>query len=479
MKHQLLTATTASLALFPLQLLAGSLYVPLQDHYLNGRIEQLAVLANAPVMRKPYNLHQIEQWLPRIQSSYPGLHAQIREGLQRYQQSGLGRANITLAASDTQRDSTRLANARGEQVGSHYRFEAVAQWHATSWLAGSFGVQAREQPDELIPIDSYLAMGSGDIQLDIGYRERWLSPMQQSAMLLSTNARPFVSVGVSNPLPFENWLNLHYDVFVGRLERMERILNGPLIESGNPLLLGTHLSVEPLQGWTIGLTRTLQFGGGSRDTSIGDVWDAFIDPVSSDNPDGDDCIVANTDECEVGNQQAAISSRIYFGGKTPFSLYFEYAGEDTASFSNSRLGNIAISGGIFLPFLFNGNWSLNYEFSEWQNSWYTHHLYLDGYSNDGVMMGHWGANERAVGTNAGARAQSLELGWQLDRKQRIELAYHRIENAGYALIDYETGEWVTARYQAPLGEHALRITCKIGQDVFGEKIGRLEAGFIW
>lgn len=479
MKHHLALATAAMLALSPLPPEAASLYVPLQDHYLNGRIEQLAVLAEAPVMRKPYNVREVERWLTSIRSTYPGLHAQISQGLKRYQESGLSQANLTLAASDTEHDAAPLPNARGEQIGSEYRIDASANWQATSWLTGTLGLQARAQPQEIIPLDSYLAIGGDDIQLDIGYRERWLSPMQHSAMLLSSNARPFASIGISNPLPFESWWNLHYEIFVGRLERMENIRNGALIEPGNPLLLGTHLSVEPLTGWTIGLTRTLQFGGGSRDTSIGDVWDAFIDPVSNDNPDSNDCEEANTDACEVGNQQAAISSRMNFGGEVPFALYFEYAGEDTASFSNTRLGNLAVSGGVFFPFLFDGNWSFNYEFSEWQNSWYTHDIYLDGYSNDGVVMGHWGANERYTGSNAGARAQSFELGWQLDKNQRIELAYHQIENADYASVNYKTGEWLTARYHGPFGRHSLRITCWAGRDVFGDKIGRLEAAFIW
>jgi hypothetical protein len=237
--------------------------------------------------------------------------------------------------------------------------------------------------------------------------------------------------------------------------------------------------VEPLEGWTIGLTRTLQFGGGSRDTSIGDVWDALIDPVSSDNPDGDDCVVADTDECEVGNQQAAISSRIYFGGSTPFSLYFEYAGEDTASFSNSRLGNIAVSGGLFLPFLFDGNWSFNYEFSEWQNGWYTHDIYLDGYTNDGVVMGHWGANERQFGSSAGANAQSISLGWQLSRSDRVELEYHRIENEDYASVDYHVGEWLSAKLTTTLEDHPVSMHIRIGDDIYGNSFKRLELEIGW
>ncbi|WP_410963412.1 hypothetical protein, partial [Salmonella sp. SAL4455] len=78
---------------------------------------------------------------------------------------------------------------------------------------------------------------------------------------------------------------------------------------------------------------------------------------------------------EFGNQVAAWTSRFIFPGPTPFAVYFEYAGEDNSYEGNFRLGNASLSVGITFPRLWR-RFDLTYEASEWQNGWYTHHIYL-------------------------------------------------------------------------------------------------------
>ncbi|NQD37419.1 hypothetical protein HPT27_10290 [Permianibacter sp. IMCC34836] len=454
-----------------------SLYVSLQDDYLNGRIAQMAVVSNLPTMRRPYVVSEVQHYLPRLSARYPGLAKQIADGLRRYSETGLARAEVTAALERGDATGQRLANARGEFLDSQFRASANAQYVGPGWLALSVGGLTRDNPDDTLPVESYLALGNDSIQLDVGYREHWLSPFQQSAMLLSTNARPSVSIGLSNPLPFDNWWNLHYEVFVSRLEETENIRYGDQLESGRPALLGTHLSFEPVDGWTIGLTRTMQFGGGSRKVDAGSIWDAFIDPVSNDNPT--DCPEDDPNNCELGNQQAAISNRMNFSGNTPFAIYFEYAAEDTAALSNTKLGNLAVSGGFYFPFLFDGNWSFNYEFSQWQNYWYFHHIYQNGYTNDGVVMGHWGANEREFGSSAGATAQSVSIGWQTDAESRLEIAYRQIENASYAGFDYHVGKELGLRYSVMIAGFRLNLNLLAGRSVYDETFRRAEIAVQW
>ncbi len=71
-----------------------------------------------------------------------------------------------------------------------------------------------------------------------------------------------------------------------------------------------------------------------------------------------------------------------------------------------------LSLGIFLPKLRPGM-QLRYEFSDWENSWYVHHLYGDGLTNYGNTLGNWAADLRLRdGDDAGAQSHMLQLDWQ-------------------------------------------------------------------
>src|SRR4029453_9363289 len=113
---------------------------------------------------------------------------------------------------------------------------------------------------------------------------------------------------------------------------------------------------------------------------------------------------------QFGNPLASITSSFLFPGKTPFAVYFEYAGEDTSAAKNYLLGNSALSAGIHFPHLF-GHFDLTYEVSEWQNAWYVNAVYGDGLTNKGHVIGHWGGDERVFGSGVGAQSHMIDVGW--------------------------------------------------------------------
>lgn len=460
--------------------LAASTYVSLQDKYLNDRIEQLLVVSNMPVMRKPFNVQQVLHYAEQIRDSYPGLYEAIVPKLKGLDDGcDIAHAQAQLSYGSDLDTPQLLPNERGESVDSQYRVSASASCKPTDWFGVSAGVLVRDNPADEIPVDSYIVLGFDSLQLDVGYREHWASPFQSSAMLWSTNARPSISVGISNPMPFNDFWNIHYEISISELEERGNILYGNQLESGRPALLLTHLSFEPFDGWVIGLNRTMQFGGGSREVDLSLIWDAFVDPVHSDNSGRIDCGAQFVNQCELGNQQASVTSRMNFQGDVPFSLYFEYAGEDTANHENNRIGNISVSGGLFIPFLFGGNWSLNLELSEWQNEWYTHGIYRDGYTNEGVVIGHWGANERLFREKAGASSQVLKLGWQQDSNSRIEFEFRRLENEDYALYDYKVAQHLRANYDTQILKYKFGVAALVGKTVYGDDYQRLELIWKW
>ena len=112
----------------------------------------------------------------------------------------------------------------------------------------------------------------------------------------------------------------------------------------------------------------MQYGGGDREDSFGDLLDAFFNPADNDNIDGDPSE-------DFGNQVASFTSQFVVGEPLPLAIYFEYAGEDTSTSSNFRLGNTALSAGISFPQL-GQRFAATFELTEWQNGWYVHHIYM-------------------------------------------------------------------------------------------------------
>ena len=208
-------------------------------------------------------------------------------------------------------------------------------------------------------------------------------------MLLSTQAATLPSVTISNYAPLTR-MKLRYEAFLAEMSESSNIAFEGGTTVGSPRLAGLHLSIEPFPGWSLGVGRIMQYGGGERSESFSDLFDAFFNPADNDN--------TGTSE-DFGNQVASLTSQLVLGEALPVALYFEYAGEDTSTLSNLRLGNTALSAGIAFPKL-GERFSATFEISEWQNAWYAHHVYQDGLRNEGHVL------VTGAPTGAGSRTKS-------------------------------------------------------------------------
>jgi hypothetical protein len=359
-----------------------------------------------------------------------------------------------------------VPNRYGMATESEWQVSGQAHVQMGDYLLINAGGVAHENGST--PAGSLVSLGFSAAQLDLGYRGHWLSPMTDSAMLMSTESAALPSATLSNYVPLTR-LGLHYEIFAAQLSTSDQIFFQGGTTEGHPKIAGMHVSMEPVSGWALGVNRILQFGGGARGgQSIGDVLDAFFNPAQADNAD------PNTVDQQFGNQAASFTSRFLFPGKTPFAVYFEYAGEDTSRGRNYLLGNSALSGGIHFPRLFR-NFDFTYEFSEWQNSWYVHGIYRDGLTNDGRVIGHWGADQRLTNDSVGAQAHMLRLGWYSPSGQQLELRYRTIDNELYTSIPYERSHDVTLRYSVPWKQFTFGAEGNAGRDVFGEDFNRIVA----
>ncbi len=158
----------------------------------------------------------------------------------------------------------------------------------------------------------------------------------------------------------------------------------------------------------------------------------------------------------------------------PMSAYIEYAAEDTFHSENYRFGSSALSAGFYLPRL-RPNLQLRYEFSEWQSNWYTHHIYQDGMTNYGVVLGQWGAQWRRPGDGVGAQSHALELIWDLDSGRELDLQYRTVTNGSYTGFAYQHAQEVALSVSLPW--RSLQVGARVdgGRDEYGATFGRLAA----
>jgi hypothetical protein len=438
-----------------------------------------------PALVKPFNLATVNLYLDKINKTHPELYSRIKNYTARYNK----KSNITqmsLEVSYSNFDTKNMPNARGRSSESNIKAHIAGYWQLNnSWnlsLGGSiYDASQIEQSDGLIPHNTYLSYTNDYLQIDLGYKELWFSPFQESAMLLSTNAEPIARFSISSPTPLTDW-KLQYGLSFGKLEEMEGIRFGDEVSPGRPGFLTMNLSTQPLDWWTLGFTRTMVFAGGARKVDLGDVWNAIIDPVNSDNCGGESDL-QDCDE-EFGNQQAAISSQFDVDWGMPVSIYMELAGEDTNNFKPYLLGNKAFNLGFFLPYLTEKSSAL-FEYQEIQQAWYTHHLYLEGYRNNLHSMGHWWGDEKLIGDGIGAKILTLRYNLELNSKNHLELKFASIKNANIgdeANADpsiYERGNELTIALEQVEKSNHMRYELYLGNDVWGEDFARLSASYRW
>jgi hypothetical protein len=419
------------------------------------------ILADRPVLTRPIAAATVFDALPQACERDPTLCEQVRSYLTSYMRTaGIGHASAAAGAGSG--TTVAMPNRHGMGSAANYEISASVYWQLGDYVLLNGGVLAYE--GDSTPTGSMLSVGREYAQLDIGYRDHWLSPFSASAMLISTQAATMPSITVSNYQPISRW-NFHYELFVAEMSDSSNIAFQGGLTAGQPRLAGVHFSIEPWPGWSLGVNRLLQFGGGDRADSARDLLDALFNPSDFDNTGTD---------TDFGNQLASFTSRVLIQSPVPFAVYFEYAGEDTSTLSNLRLGNSALSAGIDFPTLWR-NFGLTLEFSEWQNGWYEHQIYRDGVRNEGRVLGHWGADWRVQGDAVGARGWLARLDWQPKFGGALEASYRQLDNEDYGSGDYARAHTLDLRYSRPWEQFFVGGEMTLGRNVFGESYARLSA----
>jgi hypothetical protein len=460
--------------LAPIAQAAGvSGYLPLNlEPEMERQIERVLILADEPILKRPFAVALVEDALPQACMVDKPLCTKVKRYLQRFSRDyAVTHASATAAVAHD-RDGDVVPNAHGMPVNSSWEISAQGFVQPNDYVLLSGGVVAYD--GRTVPTGSMLSLGFNWAQLDIGYRDHWFSPATASSTLISTESPTMPSVTLSNYEPLTR-LGFQYELFAAQMSRSDHILYLGHESSGNPHLFGAQLSIEPFSGWSFGVNRLLQYGGGAgMPDSVNFLLKDFFKPSG----------LVQTQ----GNQQASYVSRFIFPGKTPFAVYFQYGGENTSDGGSYLLGNSALTAGIDIPRL-GRYFDLTYEVSEWQNNWYVHYIYLDGMTNDGLVLGNWGADQRNFGDGVGARSQMLRIGWEppfggyLEERVRsvANQTYYggdlRIYAPGNSAFPYHHYYDLTVRYSRPWKDLTLGGEVLAGRDVYGAAFSRI-SGFV-
>jgi hypothetical protein len=249
---------------------------------------------------------------------------------------------------------------------------------------------------------SYLGVNVGNFMISAGFMERWWGPGWDGSLILSTNARPIPSLTLERNYtdPFKSkWLSWigpwRASIALGEMESHD-------VAVPNVKFLAMRANFKPRPWLEFGLTRTAQFCGGDRPCD----WDTFTDMLfgRDNNDDGAD------PSQEPGNQLAGYDMRVRSPWKAlPVALYTQWIGEDEAGGLPSKF--MGQAGLEFWGASRLGGYRLRAEYTDTAcafntgapefNCGYRHHLYPQGYTYRGRIIGHSLDNDSQMFSVAG------------------------------------------------------------------------------
>lgn len=443
-------------------------YLPLNlEPEIESQIERVLILADKPVLTRPIAAATVLDALPKACKVDAALCNRVRRYLQRYTHTeGIAHASVEGAATSGKGAAAVDPNRYGMRENSHWDASAQVYAQLNDYLLVDAGAVAYQGKTDFT--GSMISLGFEWAQLDLGFRPHWFSPMTDSSMLMSTEAPTMPSATISNYTPISPF-GLHYQIFAAAMSRSNNIVLGDGLTSGRPRLTGFHLDAEPASGWSLGVNRLFQYGGGAAG---GSSWLHGISSLFRPGAGRQTDVVSQ----QSGNQEASFTSSLLFPGRVPFAVYFEYAGEDTSRGRAWLLGNASLSAGIHFPKLWQ-HFDLTIETTEWQNEWYVHSVYRDGLTNYGRAVGNWFGDQRVLNDSPGGRSSMVQLGWEPPFGGLVQLRYRTLQNELYTGVDYQRYHQISLAYSHPVRGAIVGGELEQGRDVFGGNYSRI-AGFI-
>ncbi|QRQ82449.1 capsule assembly Wzi family protein [Paralysiella testudinis] len=282
-----------------------------------------------------------------------------------------------------------MTSGFGQTEHDQRRASVAGQWQNPDFdvrlQANLVGGDGGRKPSHWLPANSYAAAKVGNQWLSFGQIPRYWGPGQEGSLILGDAARPVTAFSLqrAEQKPFEtpllSWLGRwQYQVFAGQLSQYDAIPNTKLI--------GMRVDLMPTDYLQLGAHRVFQWGGENRPQSLKSFGKAFLG--KGENEESAD------KSNEPGNQIAGLDIQLKLQPlvDVPVNLYAQMVGEDEAGYFPSKKAYLF---GIRGAHAWNANtinWSLEgadtrVEFKD-TGIIYGHHLYRDGYYQQGLPLGY-------------------------------------------------------------------------------------------
>lgn len=377
---------------------ANNVDIPLESpvYYQLERLKSRGVIrAELPVF-KPYNTTQVHALLDSIEDSrFSKIKRNLHNELNRFEDTSVVETELSLMVAN---DPTAVPNASGVTLQEGANTLASLRVQAVTRQASAvFVPQYRYLDNDHGPRvnEAYARFVMGNMNLTIGRENLWMGAGREGTLLFSNNAKPLDMIRLSTVQPFRFHPYFHnildaifgamdIDFFLGRLHEYDTIKREDgTFGSGNPKLIGMQMTIRPFDAFSLGIYRTAMYGGGGRDEGVKTFFKALFPFGQSENTGTPN---------EPGDQKAGANLEVYLPNAwQPLKLYGEWAGEDSAGSWPSR--DSYLTGVVLADTAGIEGLMASYEYLKmlegFGNYWYNHHIYQDGYTNDGMLMGHY------------------------------------------------------------------------------------------
>lgn len=443
-------------------------YLPLSiSPEIETQIERVMALTPGAPLTKPYKAVDVMARNQMLALRFPELHRAVDAYLARYKNS-INTTHFSASVATNNAHHSALPNQRQIKRNSSYQISngLVAYISPYAYIAAG-AVWA--DGENLTHFNTHVAFGYEYAQVEAGYREHWFSPMQDSALLTSTNTKPSPSVTVSNATPISDW-DFRYELFYSKLSEITEISEQGQLYRGKPNMAGLHLSISPVDTWTIGVSRTLQLGGASQSISILDALQTIIDPTSEDPSP---LLFA---QAKARDQKSSISSKLNLPFVFPVSVYGEVAFEDASEMTGAA--DKATAFGLYFPMV-TKDVSLRYEYSSWNELFYQSPFYSQSPANDGQGMGHWASDLFTLPELSKKTSHALNVNWKLASDQVIDVTFRTADNDISSSQGPKAYSELNIRYSFATQYGFWGLELNAGEEREGTQFKRLTAFYRW
>jgi hypothetical protein len=443
-------------------------YLPLNiSPEIEVQIEKVMALTPGAPLSKPYKAVDVLERNKLLATRFPDLHRAVNAYLTRYKDT-INTTHLSVSGSVSNKQSAALPNQRGIKREASYQVSngLIAYFSPYAYVAAGVVLADGEG---VTHVNTHVAFGYEYAQIEAGYREHWFSPMQDSALLVSTNADPSLSVTVSNATPISDWA-FRYELFYAKLDKVTGVSQQGQFFTGKPGLVGFHISISPIDTWSVGISRTVQFAGAINNISLTEALLDLGNPVSEDKSP------LLSPQAKASDQKTAISTKLNLPFTFPVSVYGEVAFEDSPQSADAQDKALAV--GVYLPMV-TDTLALRYEYTSWNELFYQSPFYTQGYINDQQALGHWASGLFPLAEQSIKTIHAVNINWQFAADQVIDVTVRTADNdITSPQITHSYTEF-NVRYSFATRYGFWGVDVNVGEDRLGTQFKRVSAFYRW